>query len=141
MPSVSPSVINVSLVDGVQPHIRQYIENRYPDLRERAAMERVAAAQQQALIRGTRSRDEAKEVAKEYSQSLTCMRLLRGVDNRDPNRDHAVQYSASRAVTRESKELLGKLLNDKDSFAAYALYMQNLSGQALYGTTADSCDS
>lgn len=139
VPSVAPSVRNVDLVNGIQPRIQKYIEDRYLDSRERMAMEKLAEAQQQALIRGTQSRQDAKEIAKKYSQAITCMALFRGVDNRNPDRDHKTQYDAMRAVTRESKELLGKLLTDKDTFAAYALYMQNLNGQVLHGTTPEVC--
>ena len=134
------SVLQVVLLDGIQLRIREYIENRYPDPKERAAMERIATAQQQALIRGTRSRSDARAVAQEYTQTSTCMRLLRGVDNRNPDRDHSLQYTQNQAVTRESKELLGRLLIDDSSISAYSLYMKNLSGQAMLGTTPDECE-
>jgi hypothetical protein len=130
-----------ALVGGLQPRIREYIHARYQDGKERIAMERIAVAQQQALIRGTQSRADAKVVALEYSQALTCMRFLRGVDNRVANRDHVAQYNAIVTVTRESKDVLARLLVDEATLTAYANFVRNLGGQVFEGGTVDVCSS
>ncbi|WP_152034433.1 hypothetical protein [Burkholderia contaminans] len=107
----------------IRDDIENFIDKKYTDPKQRAAMKQYAVAQRDFLVYGG-SREGAVNAAERMVKSFACLRGLmgqRGVD--------------------ESKLMLAMMLNTKERWQAFSVAMKNMSGHIYDLYRGESCEN
>lgn len=109
--------------NGVRDDIEQYIEKKYPDPAQRAAMMQYAKARQNFILTST-TPEKAHAAAEDLWRSFACVRNQLGD-----------------AWLDATKDILAMYLNTRERLSANARAQDNLAGQTVDAYTGDKpCD-
>ncbi|WP_412023635.1 hypothetical protein [Burkholderia cepacia] len=107
----------------IRDDIDKYIDKKYQDPKQRAAMKQYAVAQRDFLVYGA-SREGAVNAAERMVKSLACIRGVMGQKGVD-----------------ESKLVLAMMLNTQARWQAFSVAMKNMSGHIYDLYRGDSCEN
>lgn len=106
---------------GVRDDVSKYIDNRYHDPAQRAAMMRYAASQRDFIMNGGTRERAVSDMTKVF-KSLDCISKFMGRSGMD-----------------DSQVILSMMLDTKERWQAYSVAMKNMSGHVYMETLGDPC--